>query len=123
MKESLVQIKYNLALVQGIFSLVTLEERVLKGLQFSYPKLVWVSCHFKGDEFLVLASLNGRYAVLGIFLLESDLSTSQEKTLWAIDKLFKVSFHGFSLGFSYIKDDYSVLSLTLGIRSESHTED
>ena len=59
MKESLVQIKYNLALVQGIFSLVTLEERVLKGLQFSGPKLVWVSCHFKGDEFLVLASLYG----------------------------------------------------------------
>ena len=79
--------------------------------------------NFKGDEFLVLAGLYRRYAVFGVFLLESDLRTSQEQTLWAIDKLFKVSLHGFSLGFPDIKDDYCVLSLTLGVRSKSPRED
>ena len=79
--------------------------------------------HFKGNEFLVLAGFYRRYAVLGVFLLESDLSTSQQQTLRAINQLFKFSLHGFSLGFPDIKDDYCVLSLTLGVRSESPRED
>ena len=82
-----------------------------------------VSCHLKSDEFLVLAGLYVRDAVPRVFLLESDLGTSQEKALWAIDQLFKVSLHGFCLGFPDFKNNYSVLSRTLGVGGESHCED